>query len=424
MPIDVSKLQVSLEEGERWRRTLRITVPSELVQAERQAAVRQLSSRLRLPGFRAGKIPAAVVEKRFGAALEQELLDRVIGEAYRGVLADRSLRPISEGEVADIEYAPDSDLRFGISFDVAPEVEFGRLGGFKVERPPVGIGDEEVDKVLDRLREQEGTWVPIEEGTPGETEKVAVRIERLEEEEEAEPRRYEFVLGREEALPEIEEAIRSLAVGESGEFSIQLPPEETEGEDPPEGATQRLRIHLDGRKELELPALDDELARTLGDFDSLEALKARIREDLEKEALQESEAVVRGLLVEQILAANPFEVPESMVDQYVRSALGDPEELSEEQWAEARKQLGPRAIHGVKRYMVLTRVAEAHGLDATPEELDERIEEIAERSGSSPTDVYSRLQRSGRLEQLEREITEQKVFTFLMEQSEITEPAA
>ena len=419
MIMDVEKLEVSLEEGERWRRTLRITVPSELVEAERQVALKKLSSRLNLPGFRSGKVPRSVVEKRFGPALDQELLDRVVGEAYREVLQERALKPISEGEVHDVDYQPQADLSFRVSFDVAPQVELARVGGFKVRRSAVSVSDEEVDKVLARVREQEGTWVPVEEGQPGEGDMVTVRILQIEE-EDGEPRRYEFTLGKGEAIPDVEEAIRSLEVGESGEFTVSFPDDEAGGD---EGEReQRLRIFLDGRKELELPELDAEFARSAGNFESVDELRARIREDLEAEAEREGEARIRAALLEQVVAANPFEIPESMVDQYVRSALGNPEDLTEERLKEAKEQLRPRAVQGVKRFLVVERMAEEHGLKATEDEIDARIEEIAERSDANPADVYGRLQRSGQLEQLEREITERKVFGFLKEQSTIDDP--
>ncbi len=420
MPLDVSKLEVSIAEGERWRRTLSITVPSTMVREERKAAVRQLSSKLKLPGFRAGKIPPAMVEKRFGSALEKEVLDRVIGEAYRGALAERSLRPISEGEVGEIDYEPESDLKFDISFDVAPQVELARVGGFQVRRSTIQVSDEQVDEVLNRVREQEGTWVPVESGAPEHGDLVAVRIQRLADEED-EPRPYEFALGRDQAIPDVEASIRTLEVGGSEEFTIRFP--EDVADEERQGTEQSVRIFLDSRKRLELPELDDSLAASVGKFETLEELVGQIREDLTQEAEREAEAGLREALIGQILSANPFDIPESMVDQYVRSALGDPKDIPEEQFAEAKKQLQPQAIRTVKRHIVISRIAEAEGLAASGEEVDARIEEIAEGTQATLAEVYSRLQKSGQLDHLEREITEGKVFDFLETQSEITEPA-
>jgi len=418
--LDASKLQVSLEEGERWRRPLTITVPSEVVKGERKNAARKLSSRLNLPGFRKGKVPPEVVEKKFGPALDQEVVDRVIQQAYREALEKKELRPISEGEVGEVQYQPDQDLSFQISFDVAPSVELSRMGGFKVERPAVNVPEEQVDQVLDRIREQEGTWRPAEEGSPEDGDMVTVRIQRLEEEGD-EPRRYEFTLGKDEAIPDVEAAIRSLAVGESGEFTVTFPDDFPNEER--RGDQDRLKIFLDGRKVLDVPELNDEFASKAGDFESLDALKDRIRDDLREEAEGEAEAHVRGSLLEQVIEANPFQVPESMIEQYVRQILGDPEELSEEDLRQARDELGPRAEYGVKRFLIIQEVARTHDLTATEEDLDARIEEIAERSDTPPGEVYARLQKSGRLERLEQELTERKVFDFLKGESDIVEAA-
>jgi trigger factor len=420
MLLDISKLEVSVAEGEHWRRTLSITVPSMLMKEERKAALAHLASRLKLPGFRAGKVPVTVLEQRFGPTLEQEVLDRIIGEAYRGVLEHRSLRPISEGEVGEIDYQPESDLKFEISFDVAPQIELARVGGFKVKRPAGSVSETQVEQVLSRIREESGTWTPEEGGTPEEGDLVSIRIHTLGE-EESEPRPYELVLGRDQAIPDIETSIRTLEVGASGEFAICFP-DDLVDEDR-RGTEQRVRITLDSRKRLELPELNDELARTVGDFETADELVERVREDLAKEAERESDAALQAALIEQVLSANPFDIPESMIDQYVRAALGDQDDLPEERFHEAKEQLRPRALHTVKRHLVIDRVAEAEGLVASTEEVDSRIEEIAERSGATLSVVYTGLRKSGRLDHLEREITEQKVFEFLRSQSEVTEQA-
>jgi trigger factor len=418
MSMDVSRLQVSLEEGERWRRTLSITVPSEIVQAERQAAVRKLATQIRLPGYRAGKVPDRVIEKRFGPALNQELVDRVVGEAYREVLREQDLRPITEGEVSKVDFDGASDLTFEVSFDVSPEVALERTAGFSVERPALPVGDAEVDQVLGRLREQQGTWVPADSGKPVKGDRVSVRIQRLAVEDD-EPRPYEFRLGEDEAIPQVEDAITSLEVGGEGDFTVSFPDDFPNVEK--RGTSDELRIFLDGRKELELPELDDAFAQKVGDFETMDALRARIREDLEKEAEEEAEAAVRGQLLEQLLSANPFQVPVSMIDQYIRSMIGEEQELSPEQMDEARTQLGAQAEYAVKRFLAVDELARQKELAATEDELDERIEAMARRAGTDPGELYARLQKAGRIEPLEREITERKVFEALKAASTITQ---
>jgi trigger factor len=153
----------------------------------------------------------------------------------------------------------------------------------------------------------------------------------------------------------------------------------------------------------------------------MDDLNEKIRADLDREAADQAEAVVRGKLLDAILEANPFTVPISMVDRYVESVLGDPEGVSPEQLIETKEKIAPQAEHAVKRILAIDRLSEMQDLRATEEELDVRIEDIAEKSGDTPAQIYANLQKSERLEALEREITERKVFDFLKEQSEITE---
>ncbi len=424
MTIDASRLQISVQEEERWRRRLSVTVPAALVAEEEKKAAAKLASRVKMKGFRKGHVPKQMVASRFGGALRQEALDRLINEAYRHALAAEDLRPISDGELEDMSYEPQQDLSFSIAFDVQPQIELGRLGGFVVERPRAEITDDHVAEILGNIREQNGAWKPVEDGTPENRDLVAVQIRRLDgDPPDAEGKDYEFILGEGQAIPEIEDAIRTLGPGDVGEFKVTFP------EDFPDqkrrGVQEHIEVRLVGRKVLELPELDDALARQVGDFETLDALKARIREDLERDASEQVEGAIRGRLLDFLLEANPFEVPRSMVERYAEGVLGEQSKIPPERLEEIKESVRPEAERAVKRLLLIDRVAHIRDLHATEEELDKRIEEIAEKNQTAPEKVYASLQKSGRLEALERELTERKVFEFLKGQSEITEaPAA
>ena len=176
---------------------------------------------------------------------------------------------------------------------------------------------------------------------------------------------------------------------------------------------------------MELPDLDDDLARQVGDFETLEQLRAKVREDLERDADQQSESVVRGRLLDALLEANPFEVPLSMIHRYTDSILGEQQKgIDPERLREVRQRLRPEAERVVQRILLIERVAESQGLTTTEDEIDARIEEIAAANDTEPAKVYAQLQKSGRIEALERELTERKVFDFLKSQSEIIEASA
>ena len=424
MAIDATRLQVSVQEQERWRRKMSVTVPAAVVREEEQRTAKQLASQARLKGFRKGRVPTRVIESRFGGALRREALDKLIQEAYRQALESEKLQPISEGQIEDVQYAPEQDLKFEVAFDVQPVIELARLGGFAVKRPVTEVKDQHVDEVLARVREQNGAWRPVEEGSPVDGDLVSVKLLRLDGSDEAEARDYELVLGRGDAIPDVETAIKTLSVDKGngrsteGEFDIRFPedlPDETR-----RGAQERVRITLLARKMLELPPLDDSLAKSVGDFETLADLTAKVREDMEKEGAQRADAVVRGQLLDLVLEANPFEVPASMVDRYLDSILGDAKEVPAEKLAEARAQLRPEAERAVKRILVIDRLAEERGLEATEDEIDRRVEEIAAANQTTPAKVYASLQKAGRLDSIERELTERKVFEFLTSQSEIT----
>jgi trigger factor len=318
-----------------------------------------------------------------------------------------------------VQYEPDRDLTFSISFDVRPEIELSRLGGFKVERPAINGLEDKLEQVLGRLREEKGTWQPSEEGKPEDGNLVGVEIQRMDNGEAGEAQPYQLVLGQGDAIPDIEDAIKSLEVDGSGDFVVRFPDDFPNEER--RGQEEQLHIRLDSRQQLALPELDAEFAKSLGEFEGVEDLNEKIRADLEKEAEEQAESVVRGKLLDAILDANPFTVPVSMVDRYVESVLGNPEGVSPEKLAEAKEQLSPQAEQAVKRILAIDRLSEIQELRATEEELDDRIEEIAKKSGDTPAKIYAGLQKSERLEALEREITERKVFDFLKEQSEITQ---
>ena len=423
MSIDGSDLQIAVEEQARWRRRMTVTIPAGVVQEEEQKASAQLAGRMKMKGFRKGRVPKNMVQSRFGAAVRQETLDRLIGEAYRTALSVEDLRPISEGEVEEVVFEPEQDLVFHIAFDVQPQLEVSRLGGFAVEKPVVAVTGEHVDDVIGRIREQNGVWEPQEGGAPEEKNMVSVKVRRIDgDAEDAEGRDYDFILGQGDAIPDIEAAIKGLAIGEKGDFEVTFPddfPDESR-----RGEVERVEIALVGRKALALPELDDDFAKQVGDFDDLAALRTRVRNDLEKDAAEQSESVVRGRLLDFLTEANPFEVPLSMVDRYAESILGEQPGLDAEKKAEVMTTLRPEAERAVKRFILIDKIAQTQALEASEEELDARIEEIAQKNDTDPAKVYAELQKAGRLETLERELTETKVFDFLKAQSEITDAPA
>jgi trigger factor len=420
MPTEAPELKVSVEKPAAWARRLKITVPAERIEQEKKHAAARLANRVRLPGFRKGKVPVKELERRFGPAIEQETIEKLIGDAYREALQSEGLQPITEGAVDNIEYKPGTDLTFDVELEVRPEVELERIGGFTVIREQDPIGEQQVTDVLQRLREEHATWIAKEDAVPVAGDMATVEITPLDDATSAEPqtpRRYQIVIGEGQALPAVEDAIRTLTAGEEAEFDIELP---VNAQDPASGTRHhRMRIHVQDIKVPQLPELDDDFARSIGEFADLATLRTRVLEDLTAEAEREAKRGQRMQLVQQIVEANPFDVPQSMVRKYIERLMPMREGANAEAIENARIELWPAAEFALKRLLVIERVAELEGLRATPAELDERIDSIAQKLGRGRGEVIGQLKKSGRLDELEQEITEEKVFGYLETLSDI-----
>lgn len=424
-----TELKIAVQESEAWGRRVTVTVPADRVKRTRVSVTEQIARNARLPGFRKGKLPTTLIERQFGPSIDQETVDRTIQEAYREALESQGLNPISQGRVEKVEYERGSDLSFEVDLEVRPEIELSRTSGFQVTRPSTELGEEDVDSVLERLRDERGSWVPVAEGEKAEVgNQVEIEITGLEEDgtakEGEEPQSYRFVIGEGQAIPEVEASICTLAAGEEGDFTVHFPedfPDESR-----RGEAQRLHIRVNGVSRKELPEVNDDFAREVGEFEDLAALRARVMQDLEEDVKQRSESEVQRQLIDQVIEANPFAVPNSMVSRYLEHMLGHnpdkphthtPEQ--EAQLAQASAALRPQAEWNLKRMLIVERLAEAEGLSATQDEIDARVEELAQQHERTPSEVWLQLEKSGQLEMLEREITEEKVFQHLLSQSTV-----
>ncbi len=412
----MTAITIQKTSGDAASRALQVTVPAERVRQAEDRAVQLVSRRVRLPGFRTGHAPAAIVRKRFHEAIRQTVLDEVIRESWDQARETESLKPIADPSVRNVKFEEGGPIEFELLVEVRPEIALARLGGFTLTREVPAVTDAQVEEQLGRLREQKATWLPIEGQRPSPGQMVRVDVTSLEEGAAAEPQPHNFVLGEGQAIPALEERIMELVPGQSADTEVRMPddhPDESR-----RGTVRRLRVALHEVKRQELPPLDDAFAREVGDFEDLAALRAAVRTDLEQDAGREADARVRDQLIQQLVAANGIEAPPSLVHRVLHGflhAYGVPHEKE----AEFAAQFGPMAEAQVRRDLVLSAVSEANGLAATEADLDARVARMAEARGVPAGQVYSALQKANRLGELERAITEDKVFAFLLQHSTV-----
>ena len=399
-------------------KSLHVTVPVDRVREAEARALKYYGKRARLPGFRPGKAPDTVVRKRFGDAIRQTVLEEIIRESWETAKTSESLKPITDPSIRNLKFEEGSPIEFELLVEVRPELKLQRIGGFRLERRASPVPDSAVDEQLAHIQEQKATWIPLEGVRPSPGHMVRVEVAPIENSVTGAAQPHDLVLGQNQAIPELEERIMSLLPGETAEAEVRFPedhPDETR-----RGQTRRVHISLHEVKRQELPPLDDALAREAGDFESLDALRAAIRQDLEREATREADADVRQKLIAQIVEANGVEAPHSLVHRLLHG-YAEMYKVPQEQLPAFEQQFHSIAENQVKRDLVLDAIVEEHGLRATEADLDQRIDSMAAARGTPAAQVYASLQKANRLPELERVLTEEKVFDFLLKQSTIEE---
>lgn len=398
--------------------SLAVTVPVEHVREVEDRATSDYQRRARLPGFRKGKAPPALVRKQFAEDIKKHALEELIRESWNAALAQEALKPVADPHVHNLKWDAGAPLTFEFHVEVKPDLKLERIGKFQLKRTVPKVTEDQVVAQLNELREQKAPWTPVTGEKPKLKDLVHVTIATREAGSNAarDPQPYQLVLGEGRAIPDVEERIMGLFPGETVDATVRFPsdfPEEAK-----RGQSRDVRITLHEIKRQQLPELDDAFAREVGDFESLEALRRAVREDLEKDAGREADAQVRRDLIDQIVQANRVVAPRPLVERAVYTyaqAYGIPED----RWPDFSREFAPVAEAQVRRDLILDWLVEHHDLRATDAEVEHRLAELAARRGTPVAELRASLEKAKRLRDLERGLTEEKVFAFLLSQSTV-----
>jgi trigger factor len=411
-------IQITTKKSEGVERLLEVSVPLATINAEEEKTARRYASTVRLPGFRPGKAPPAMVRKRFKDAIRQQVLETLVQEAFKEVMEREKLDVAAQPHVHDVKFDEGQPLTFELHLEVKPKLELARTEGFRVTRTESPVTDETVAQQIETLRDQKATWAPVEEKPlEGDMVKVLLATPETAGAEMPEGSPYNLVLGGGQAIPGVEELIMELAPGETKERVVKWPedfPDEAQ-----RGQTKNVRVTLQDVKRKTSPALDDAFAREVGDFDSIDALTAAVRTDLAEHAKRDADALVRQQLLDEVAQANPFDVPPSWVNRMI-DAYMQAYKIPDEQRQQFGAEFAAVAEKQVRRDMLIDAIAEQQQLTASEKDVDDRVASVAEQRGADPGQVYASLQKAGRLQEIERSITEDKVFEWLIARNEIT----
>lgn len=411
-------IQITPRKTEGVERLLEITVPADVVRVAEDKAARRYASNARLPGFRPGKAPPAMVRKKFADAIRQEAIESLVQDAYREVVEREQIQLASQPHVHDLKFGEGEPLTFALHLEVRPQIALSRTQGFRVTRKVPVVTEETLDEQIASMRDQRANWAPVDD-KPMPGDMVTVELATADDAGEIPAgSEYRLVLGGGQAIPGIEDVIMEATAGQTIERPVRWPddfPDEAQ-----RGRTKTVRVLLKDVKRKSLPALDDAFAREVGDFESLAALRSAVAEDLKKHAERDAEAQVRQALIDELVGANPFEVPPSWVNQLV-DAYVQAYQIPEEERGRFAAEFRAMAERQVRRDLVIDTLAERESLTATEKDIDDKVAEVAARRGADPGQVYASLQKAGRLKEMERTITEDRVFDWLKQRNTIDE---
>jgi trigger factor len=412
------------------RKNVRVEIPIDIVNAEIERVARDYSRKAKVPGFRPGKTPPRVIKQRFKEQILHDVAHDLIPRAVDDALRERGVEPVDSPDVRDVMIEEGQPLTFTASFDTVPAFEPGDYSTLALQRPSTQIEDTAVAEALERLRQRAARYEPVEGRGIDHNDSAVVDLDRLEANGATDTHKGVTVeIGASANPPGFDEALLGLEAGATKTFTLHYPADYAVAEMANTDVTYTVTVQ--SLRKRVVPELDDELAKDLGEFEHLEALRARVRADLEHEARHAAENEVRGELMKQLAARVPFELPASLVEREIDRRLEDfVRRLMEQQvdprqagidWNAFRESQREPAREGVAGALVLDEVARREALDVTAEEVDAEIGRYAERTGRTAAAVRAGLEKEGGLSRIYAGLRREKSIDFLLARATISE---
>jgi trigger factor len=415
--IDVSETQKNLV----------VEIDSAVVDAEIEKIARDYSKAARIPGFRPGKVPAKVVRQRFRDQILHDVVHGLIPRAVDEALRDKGIEPVDTPDIKDVVVEEGQPLKFTATFETVPPIDPGDYSSLTLRRLENTVDESAVDEALNGLRQRSARFEPVDDRVVEMADSVQLDLERTASGPDGQEQtdRHESVtveLGAAANPPGFDEALLGLDVGAHKTFDVNYPADYPVTE--LAGTTVKYDATIKAIRKRVLPELDDEFAKDLGDFENLEALRARVRADLEHQMTHENERELRGDLIKQLAARVRVEVPASLLDREIDRRVEDfVRRLIEQQvdpmktnidWEEFREKQREAAAEAVKGALLLDEVSRRENITASDADVDEEIARYAERTARTAAAVRARLEKEGGLGRVYAGIRRERTMEFLL----------
>lgn len=425
-------MKASVEEISSIKKKISVEIPEDQIVKEVDSFYKDLGKKAKIKGFRPGKVPRNILERYFKDYVKAEVVQKLIQETYPQALSEADLQPVSPPTIDPGEFENGKPFQYSVVIEVKPDIKLEGYTGLKIEGKKEEVKDEEIGERLKTIQNLHANLKTISETRPIQAgDYVIIDYEASMDGKPLEGGKaidFTVEVGSGQFIPAFEEKLIGLKPEEESEVVVSFP--EDYGYQKWAGKTVSFHVKIKEVKEKILPSLDDEFAKDLGDYSSFDEFKTKLRGDIEKEKELALERQFKDQMVDQLLAANPFEIPESLVEEHTKALVSDTKMRLAAQGMEL-KNLGlteeklqgdykTMAEKQVRTFLILEKIAGQEGISVTDEEADERLREISERMHQKFDVVKRYYEKNGLLPEVKTGIIRDKTLNFLLEKANLS----
>jgi len=431
------KLKTKLENLSPVKKKLFIEISSQDAESEFAKSATEFRQHARIPGFRPGKAPMQLIKSRFKEDIRSEVYKKLVPDAYEQAIKKRSLKPVGQPELDSLKGEEGEALTFEAFFEVKPEIELPEYKGLKLEVPPASVTDEDVDKRLEEVQMAHAELAAVDDRPSQDKDVVTIDMkgtyidDKAEDSESVaiEKEGLTVTIGDERTLPEFTENLSGLNIGEEASFEVEY--EDNYPAEELAGRKVSYQAEITDIKAPELPELNDEFIKGLGDYESLEKFREELKNEMIKTSDQNRKNQIRNAVIDKLVEASDFEIPSQMLESRLDGMLKDfagrlmsqgvNPEMADLDWSAYRESMRSDAERDVRATLLLEQIAAEEEITVDKEEVDKEVENLAETYNQPVARVRQLLVKEGNLEGLKDDLKRRKVFDSIIEASEIVD---
>lgn len=411
-----------------------VEVPADEVSKSFRSVIKRYQKLARIPGFRPGKVPESVLRNRFAGSIREEVVEAILPQHFRAAIAEKGLKPVSQPQVSNLQLEEGQPLRFKAVFEVMPEFSVDGYQDVKVEKPETELTDAELDAELERIRDAHSTMEPVtvdrglEDGDWAQINFTGeLDGENAEGENAQQPIGGQDVsveIGGKDTVEAFSDALRGAKPGQELKFEVTYPGDF--GQKRLAGKTVAYAVEVRGIRKKVQPELDDQFAKELGKYESLEEMKQKLREHLASDKKHRAQVDTRNRLLDALVSRFSFAVPESLVQNQIDARLErglralaaqgmrteDMRKLDFDRLREAQREA---AVNEVKGTMVLDRIADVEKIEVSDDEVERELQVISLQTREPLENLRERLTREGNLARIREQLRREKTGNLLVE---------